>query len=122
MSFYRLPHPWDPNYAIPKYVMAEPPERGVFVTNWLPRGTIPTLIPDYLAAPGPSGSPKSDLGSLGVDTLDAAGAAAKAAAAAAAASIAAQLNPPKPVDNTMRNVAIVAGLGLGAYLLLRKKR
>ncbi len=66
MSFYQLPHPWDPGYAIPKYVMGEPPERGVFVTQWMPRGTIPTLVPDYLAKPGEKilGRADADLGSL----------------------------------------------------------
>jgi len=71
MSFYHLPHPWDPGYAIPKYVMAEPPERGTFTTQWLPRGTIPVLVPDYLAKPGKQllGRDDADLGSLGGSTL-----------------------------------------------------
>lgn len=71
MSFYHLPHPWDPGYAIPRYVMAEPPERGTFTTQWLPRGTIPTLIPDYLAKPGQKllGRGDAGLGSLGGCTL-----------------------------------------------------
>ena len=74
MSFYQLPHPWDPGYVIPEYVMAEPPERGTFTTQWLPRGTISELVPDYLAKPGRkllgrnnaglSGSPNG-MGSLG---------------------------------------------------------
>ena len=51
MSFYQLPNPWNPGYVIPDYVMAEPPERGTFTTQWLPRGTIPQLIPDFLARP-----------------------------------------------------------------------
>lgn len=67
MSFYNLPHPWDPGYAIPKYVMGEPPERGVFVTEWLPRGTIPTLVPEYFAKPGEKilGRADAELGGLG---------------------------------------------------------
>jgi hypothetical protein len=52
VSFYHLPNPYNPGYAIPDYVMAEPPERGTFTTQWLPRGTIPTLVPDFLAKPG----------------------------------------------------------------------
>jgi hypothetical protein len=71
MSFYHLPHPWDPGYAIPEYVKAEPPERGTFTTKWLPRGTISAVVPDYLAQPGPKllGRGDADLGSLGDDTL-----------------------------------------------------
>jgi len=66
MSFYHLPHPWNPGYAIPKYVMAEPPGRGTFTTKWLPRGTISSLIPDYMAKPGRKllGRNDADLGSL----------------------------------------------------------
>ena len=51
MSFYHLPHPWNPGYAIPKYVMAEPPGRGAITTKWLPRGTISAMPADYLAKP-----------------------------------------------------------------------
>lgn len=39
-NFYNLPPSWNPGYAIPKYVMDEPPARGTFTTSWLPRGTI----------------------------------------------------------------------------------
>lgn len=53
MSFYKLPSPWNPGFVIPKYVQAEPPERGTITTQWLPRGTIPQLIPDYLAVKDP---------------------------------------------------------------------
>lgn len=71
MSFYHLPHPWNPGYAIPEYVMAEPPDRGTFTTKWLPRGTIPGLVPDYLAKPGKQllGRNDADLGSLGESSL-----------------------------------------------------
>lgn len=76
MSFYHLPHPWNPGYAIPRYVMAEPPERGTFTTQWLPRGTIPGLIPDYFANPmgakkilGREDANLSGLGSLSGSTL-----------------------------------------------------
>lgn len=55
MSFYKMPPPWDPGYVIPDYVMSEPPMRGTITTAWLPRGTIPALIPDYLAVPQRSG-------------------------------------------------------------------
>jgi hypothetical protein len=71
MSFYHLPNPWNPGYAIPQYVMAEPPGRGTFTTKWLPRGTIPELIPDFLAKPGQKilGRGDAGLGSLGGNTL-----------------------------------------------------
>ncbi len=49
MTFLPRRHPWNPGYAVPKYVLAEPPERGTFTTQWLPRGTIPEIIPNYLA-------------------------------------------------------------------------
>lgn len=66
MSFYQLPNPWNPGYVIPDYVMAEPPERGTFTTQWLPRGTISELVPDFLAKPGKQLLGRSDasLGSL----------------------------------------------------------
>lgn len=51
MSFYHLPNPYNPGYALPEYVKAEPPGRGTFTTAWLPRGTISELVPDYLAQP-----------------------------------------------------------------------
>lgn len=51
MPFYHQPHPWNPGYAIPKYVLAEPPGRGTFTTKWLPRRTISNVVPDYLAKP-----------------------------------------------------------------------
>ncbi len=53
MSFYHLPNPWNPHYAIPDYVMAEPPGRGTFTTAWLPRRTISELVPDFIAKPDP---------------------------------------------------------------------
>lgn len=59
MSFYRIATPWNPGYAIPKYVAAEPPGRGTFTTEWTPRGTIQQLIPDSL----------SGLGALGDSTI-----------------------------------------------------
>lgn len=54
MSYLQMPHPWNPRYAIPDYVQAEPPGRGAYTTAWLPRGTIDGLVPDYLAKPIPS--------------------------------------------------------------------
>jgi hypothetical protein len=75
VSFYHLPHPWNPGYAIPRYVMAEPPERGTFTTQWMPRGTIPNLVPDFFANPiekkllGRNDAGLSGLGSLGGCTL-----------------------------------------------------
>lgn len=67
MPFYHLPHPWNPGYAIPDYVLAEPPGRGTFTTAWLPRGTISELVPDYLAKPGKKllGRDNAGLGGLG---------------------------------------------------------
>lgn len=84
MSFYRLPNPYNPGYAIPKYVMAEPPGRGTFTTKMIPRRTISQLPPDYLAKPASTLSGNtlvkstlagSSLGgsSLGNDTLGAGG-------------------------------------------------
>lgn len=85
MSFYHLPHPWNPGYALPEYIQAEPPGRGTFTTKWLPRGTVSQLIPDYLAKPaaqeltgrtdvnlGCDVGCDKELGSLGCDTLGAA--------------------------------------------------
>ncbi|MBT8452995.1 MAG: hypothetical protein KJO40_13585 [Deltaproteobacteria bacterium] len=75
MSFYHLPHPWNPGYALPKYIQAEPPGRGTFTTKWLPRGTISQLIPDYLAKPTGRADTQlacdAELGSLGCDSLGA---------------------------------------------------
>ena len=51
MSYLQVPHPWNPGYAIPDYVQAEPPGRCTYTTAWLPRGTIDGLVPDYLAKP-----------------------------------------------------------------------
>jgi len=64
MSLYHLPRPWNPGFAIPAYVQAEPPERGTFVTAQLPRGTISQVIPNYLAVPGPRGAPADALGAF----------------------------------------------------------
>lgn len=50
MSFYKSPA-FNSGYVIPRYVQAEPPERGTITTQWLPRGTIPEVLPDYLAVP-----------------------------------------------------------------------
>jgi hypothetical protein len=57
--FYQMPHPWDPRYAIPDYVMAEPMGRGTFTTKWLPRGWVSTLPPDYFAKQMHGGGPES---------------------------------------------------------------
>jgi hypothetical protein len=72
LPFYNLPPSWNPGYAIPDYVMAEPPERGVFVTQWMPRGTIPELIPEFYAKPGKKllGRNDAGLGSLGGSCFD----------------------------------------------------
>lgn len=51
MSFMQVGHAWSTGYAIPEYVRAEPPGRGTFTTKWMPRGTIPGLVTDFLAKP-----------------------------------------------------------------------
>jgi len=75
MPFYHLPHPYNPGYVIPDYVLAEPPGRGTFTTAWMPRGTISEVVPDYLAKPGKKllgrdNAGLGGLGSLGDTTLD----------------------------------------------------
>lgn len=121
MSFYNLPNPWNPGYAIPEYVMAEPPERGTFTTQWLPRGTIPALVPDYLAKPGKKLLGRSDasLGSLGGCSLK-----GDTLGADTIPALAPAVTPVVPVVGMSRHQKIglaVVGVGL-AYLLLRKKR
>lgn len=37
---FRLPHPWDPEYALPDEVMAEPPRFGTLTTAYRPRRSI----------------------------------------------------------------------------------
>lgn len=58
--FFRRPHPWDPGYALPPHVLAEPPGRGTLTTNYRPRRSIDTggervppwrsgyAVPDYI--------------------------------------------------------------------------
>lgn len=67
MAFYNLPTPWNPGYAIPEYVLAEPPGRGTFTTGMIERGTIDSLLPNVFGAAGNGGSikGKKGLGSLG---------------------------------------------------------
>lgn len=131
MSFYNLPNPYDPRYAIPEYVMAEPPERGTFTTQWLPRGTIPALVPDYLAKPGRKllGRNDAQLGSLGNHTLKStslSGTSLSGDTLGADATLVEQPGvPTKPPGSSLsRNekIAIGAGIAVAAYLLLRKKR
>ena len=43
--FLRKNHPWDPGYALPGHVTAEPMGRGVYVTKYTPRKTIATYQP-----------------------------------------------------------------------------
>lgn len=45
MSFLQRAHPWNPGYAIPGYVLDEPPQRGTHTTNELPRGTYDQIGP-----------------------------------------------------------------------------
>lgn len=57
MAYAPNGNPWlNSGYDVPKYVEAEPPERGVYTTDWLPRGTISQVIPDYLAVAQRKGS------------------------------------------------------------------
>lgn len=56
MPKYNLPSAWNAGYAIPEYVNAEPPARGTFTTQWLPRGTISEVLPPLMAEPEPLGS------------------------------------------------------------------
>lgn len=37
---YRRPHPWDPKFALPEYVMAEPARFGTLTTKYRPRRSI----------------------------------------------------------------------------------
>jgi hypothetical protein len=41
MAFLNRSNPYDPHYAIPKYVQGEPLGRGTLTTRWAQRGTIP---------------------------------------------------------------------------------
>jgi hypothetical protein len=45
MALLRDSHPWNAGYAIPKYIKAEPPGRGTFVTKMINRKTISALNP-----------------------------------------------------------------------------
>jgi hypothetical protein len=100
MAQYRIPHPYNPHYAIPSYILAEPPgqrqaivtaqaprgtfssppvgwaggfkdkyalpayvqaephKRGAMSTYYVPRKTIPTLVPEYLSGLGDAAVPK----------------------------------------------------------------
>jgi hypothetical protein len=40
MPFLKKTHPWNGGYAIPKYVLSEPPGFGTHTTKYTPRGTI----------------------------------------------------------------------------------
>jgi hypothetical protein len=144
--------------------MAEPPERGTFTTQWLPRGTIPALVPDFLAKPGKKllGRKDAGLGSLGGCSITGSSLAGSSLAGsslggwgpdgewisemdleeqeaerAAAASGKPMTNvelvktldsmvpkpPPKRTGMTRdQKIAVAAGLGVVAYLLLKKKR
>lgn len=43
MPFLKKSHPWNGGYAIPEYVLSEPPEYGTHTTKYTPRGTISTM-------------------------------------------------------------------------------
>lgn len=70
-DFYNFPPSWNPGYATPDYVMAEPPGRGTFTTKWLPRGVINSLEPSFVADPGKKllGRTDAGLGSLSGETI-----------------------------------------------------
>lgn len=67
--FYRLPHPWNPGYAIPDYIMAEPMGRGVHRTKYLPRRTIDTGVPQYLGDVGGSQDMIANFGKRGAEWI-----------------------------------------------------
>lgn len=59
MAQFRVAHPYDPGFALPPNVMAEPPGRGTFTTEQLPRKTFfpgprdwtgGYVLPDYVLA------------------------------------------------------------------------
>lgn len=70
MSFLNRRNPWNPGYAMPGYVLAEPAGRGTFTTKWLQRGTISQLVPDELSGLGSLGS--DGMGSLSGNVFGAA--------------------------------------------------
>src|SRR5262245_28622655 len=47
MAQFRISHPWDPGYALPPHVMAEPPGNGTLTTAMLPRKTFDDPVPGY---------------------------------------------------------------------------
>lgn len=47
MAQFRINHPWDPGYALPPHVMAEPPGTGTLTTAQLPRKTFDDPVPGY---------------------------------------------------------------------------
>lgn len=135
MSFYQLPHPWDPHYVIPDYVMGEPPERGTFTTQWLPRGTIPELIPDYFAKKQPvaadaghslSGTSLS-CPTLGCHTLKGStlGGSSLGASAPPQQYVLTPTGAVAPVATGMstgKKLAIGAGIAVAGYLAYKKLR
>jgi hypothetical protein len=125
MSFYHLPHPWDPGFVIPEYVMAEPPERGTFTTQWLPRGTISELVPDYFAKPGKQllGRTDAELGSLGGNTLRGSTLGDDIALTHEPVHVSTTPAPAATgMSPTTRKVVAVAGVAVLAYLAFGRKR
>jgi hypothetical protein len=59
MALLKSSHPWNPGYALPPNVLDEPLGRGTFTGQYIPRGTIDTVIPGQFQG----------LGSLGHHTL-----------------------------------------------------
>lgn len=47
MAQFRIKNPYDPGYALPDYVMAEPPGTGTITTAQLPRKTFDDPVPGY---------------------------------------------------------------------------
>jgi hypothetical protein len=92
MAQIRIPHPWNPGYALPKYVKAEPDGRGAFSTRYIKRGTFfdapksmrdgaGYALPNYVRAePVERGTfttkytPRRTVGALAPDMLQRAGA------------------------------------------------
>lgn len=139
-TFYNLPPPWDPKFAIPRSVMAEPPERGVMVTQWLPRGTISEVIPDYHLGVGKRLLGRPDAGLSGLGSLAGSSLAGSTLAGscfsggsslsgdslgALGADAAAPAVKPTVVTASAfptRKVVAIAAVAVGAWWLLKKRK
>ncbi len=128
-NFYNLPRPWNPGYVIPKYVMAEPPGRGTFTTAWLPRGTISSITPNFVAKPGVDllGRENAGLGALGCPSIGGCSSLGDDTLGALSPGRDYELGPAPMGDigfnqDTAIKAAVVVGVAAAAYFLLKKKR